>query len=778
MEGGETISKFPLTRQSNEAQNAAACLTMVCNFYGKNFSLGQIRELTNLDDVSLTPDDIIRGAEQLGMRAKGYSLTLDELKTVKLPGIAGWQNHQYVIVFGIDGRHVHIADPDRGLQRIKVDEFLESWSASDIAGVAETGIDQGVFVALEPTQAFELEEQPEGKYRYFLNFIIPHRKFFGEAILAALVINLLGLASPLFVQTIVDSVVVHNDVQLLNMMLAGMVLVASGTTLMTAAQSMLLNHTTARIDMRMMSEFYRHILGLPISFFLTRNKGEILARFGENQKIRAIIAGSTITVLLNVLMVTVYFAMMAGYSTSLTIIVIVFIPVFLAIVLYFTPRIKKLAQEIFVTNSQAQSYLIESLNGIEALKATGNEYFARARWEDAFAENVNRGFQQQKLSLTSQSLFTMTSTAMTIVVLWLGANEVMAGTMTIGELMGFNMLMGLVTAPILQMVNLWNDFQEIRIAVERVSDVLTVKAEQPPTTQKMSAPVTDIIGRLDFRNVNFSYSTAEETKYVMQDFNLIIEPGMKIGFVGPSGCGKSTIAKMVLGFNRPSAGEVLLDDKNINDLDMYSLRKNIGVVLQDSFIFSGTVAENIALGDPQPDMRSVKEAAHLASADEFIVNYPQGYQTRIGEKGIGISGGQRQRICIARALYYKPKIMIFDEATSALDNESEERITQALKDILRGRTSITIAHRLTTIQASDMICYIDGGKVQEKGTHEQLIDRDYLMENGYSGMYYGLAKAQFDLPDLDLPTAAAPAEAAAPPPADEETPVGPAGRVP
>jgi len=759
----QEITRFPDVRQTTESQNAAACLTAITRHYGKKFTVGNIQEVTNLSAEAVTPDLILRGAEQLGFRAKSYALTLEDMKAARLPGIVGWEGYHYVVVYRITAREVHVADPEGGLKKFSHERFIEHWTHARVAGLEPLANepDRGVFLALEPTLDFEELNEPKNPYRHFINYLLPYKVNFGEAILAALVINLLGLASPLFIQTIVDSVVVHHDVALLNMMLAGMILVTFFSTLTSAVQAMLLAHTTARIDMRMMSEFYRHILSLPMPFFLSRNKGEILARFGENQKIRAIIAGSTITVLLNTLMITIYFLMMFGYSFTLTIVVLVFLPLYVGIVAYFTPRIKKLAQEIFQTNTVSQSYLIESLNGIESLKATANEYFARARWEDAFAENVNRGFHQQKLALLSSSLFKLATTAMTIVVLWLGANQVMAGTMSIGELMGFNMLMGLVTAPVLAMVNLWNDFQEIRIAVARVADVLNVEPEQPPAAVKAMAPLKNVVGHLEFRNVNFGYSTSEGSKLIMQEFDLEIQPGEKVAFVGPSGCGKSTIAKMILGFNRQQAGEVLIDGKPLSDLDMTSLRRNIGVVLQDSFVFSGTVAENIALGDPEPDMQAVREAARQAGADEFIINYPQGYNTRIGEKGVGISGGQRQRICIARALYHKPRIMIFDEATSALDNESERRITETLKTVMRGRTTITIAHRLSTIMDSDSICFIKDGKVRERGTHHELTDPEYLEAKGYGGLYYELARTQFDLPPLKLRGVPAGEEAAA-----------------
>ncbi len=745
-------SGFATVAQGDESDCGAACLTMISKHYGKHFSMAQIRELSNLSTSVTTPNSIINGAELLGFSAKGYAIPYDELRKLELPGIIGWESYHYAVLFEVGKNSVRIADPNGGkIKKLSREEFIQGWTAAEVPGV-ENKNDCGVFISLEPTKRFEKQYVPEKPIWHFVEYLLPHKAYFGEALLAALAINLLGLASPLFIQNIVDTVVVHADVNLLNMMLGGMVLVAVMTSGITITQNILLAYTTARIDMRLMSEFYRHILSLPISFFLTRNKGDILARFGENSKIRGIIAGSSITVILNTLMVILYFGMMFAYSKALAPIVLFFVPFYVAIPLYFTPKMKQINQQIYMAGSQAQSYLIESLNGIEALKATSNEYMARSRWENVFVDNVNKMFASQRLGLTSQTLFQILGLAMTVCVLGVGANQVMAGQMTVGELMGFNMLMGLVISPVQQMIGLWNNLQEVRISVDRVGEVLNVKPEQEPITtpEAMPAVLTTTDGAIKFKDVYFSYVLGGKENHIMRGFNLDIEPGMRVGFVGPSGCGKSTVAKMVLGFNMPQRGECLISGKSVSALDLSSLRRNIGVVLQDSFLFSGTVAENIALGDPEPDMEAVREAARLAGADDFIRQYALQYQTPVGEKGMGVSGGQRQRICIARALYRRPKIMIFDEATSALDNESEMRIQENIDNIIKGRTSITIAHRLSTIRNSDMICFIHDGKVQEKGTHDQLTDPDYLREMGYKGMYYQLAEKQFGLKPLSL----------------------------
>ena len=749
LEKRKEIRRFPYVQQISEADAAAACLTMICQFYGKEFTLGQIRELTNLERDKVTPASLITGAETLGYNAKAYALRFEDLREVKLPAIVGWEGYHYVVLFRVTRKDVHICDPQQGIRKIRADEFTRSWTEAQVVGV-DPDPGRGVLIALEPTQRFEQRQPPKKPIYHFINYMLPFKKYYAEAMLAALAINLLGLASPLFVQTIVDTVVVHQDISLLNMMLVGMVLVTILSTATTAVQSLLLAHTTARIDLRMMSEFYRHVLSLPMGFFLSRNKGDILNRFGQNARIREFLASSTITVILNSLMIVVYLAMMFAYSSALTLLVLVFIPAYVILVMYYTPRIKAVSQDIFLTNTQSQSHLIEALNGIETLKATDNEYMARSKWESAFVDNVKNVYRSAKLNLASTSWHKLIGLGSTVAILWMGANQVIQGSMTIGELMGFNMLVGLVISPIQQLVGLFNKITELKVSVDRVGEILAVEPEQEmaSTPERLRAVMRDCQGQIVFEKVNFSYVANDKENFVMKDFDLEIPAGTRVAFVGPSGCGKSTIAKMILGFNIPKSGSCFIDGKELRSIDLGSLRRNIGVVLQDSFLFSGTVAENIALGDPAPDMKAVEEAAKLAGAHEFVINYPLGYQTLVGERGIGISGGQRQRLCIARALYRNPKILIFDEATSALDNESERQIQRNMDSILKGRTSITIAHRLSTVVGSDMICYIFDGKVAEKGRHEELTDVDYLRDKGYRGLYYRLAQSQFDLPPL------------------------------
>jgi ATP-binding cassette subfamily B protein len=720
----QEIETFRVSYQHDESECVPACLAMIVHHYGRNFTLGQIREIANIHANEALLPDVCNAAEAMGFRAKPYRASYDVLRQLELPCIILWENYHYMVLYKVREGSVFLGDPEKGLRKMSRAEFEQGWD--------------GVVVVMEPTQKFRTLEPPVNPWARFAAFLLPYKTHFAEALLAALVMNILSLATPLFVQNIVDKVVVHKDKSLLNMMLVGMALVAIFKLMTGATQSLLIAHTIARVDLNMMAEFYRHILSLPMRFFSGRQIGDILARFGENQKIRGIMAGSTITVILNTLMVIIYFLMMWVYNSKLTVLTALFIPLYIGNTVFFTPRIKAIANQIFLSNAAQSSALIESLSGIEAVKSTGNEYWARARWENAFVERVNMSFRQAKLGLLFDSVGQLVNLSATILILWVGANEVMAGQLSIGELMGFNMLMGAVMGPVMSFVGLFNSFAEVRIAMDRVNDINNVKPEQEPIASPDRIPtmVARCEGRIEFRNVKFRYG-GEESPLILNNFNLTIDPGQTVAFVGPSGCGKSTVIKMVLGFNMPTYGECLIDGKDITALDLVSFRRNVGVVLQDSFLFSDTVAGNIALGDTQPDMNAVREASRLSSADDFIVRMPLGYQTMLGEKGIKVSGGQRQRICIARALYRRPRILIFDEATSALDNESEARIQQNMKSILAGRTSLMIAHRLSTIRDADFICFCENGQVAEKGSHDELV--------AARGRYYQMAKKQFNL---------------------------------
>lgn len=721
--GERKIRKFPWMHQHEENDCGAACLTMISKYYGLKLSMGQVREMANVQVAGATMGAVCRAAENLGYRARPYKLNYEGLKNFKNPGIIHWQGYHWCVLFRVDPKHVWLADPAIGIRKLTHAEFKKSWTRYAIE--------------LEPTDKLHEIKPAKNSLFRFVRYLIPYKFFFFEIFIGSLVLNLLGLASPLFIQSIIDNVVVYKNVSLLNMMLLGMVTVTFFSTLTGSIQNLIMIWVTTRLDLKMLADFYKHVLSLPMSFFYSRKTGDIITRFGENSKVRALLSGSAISTLLNVIMVVVYLAMMFAYSIPLTVVVLAFIPFFIGLTLVFTPIVKRISNDIFMASSEQSSKMIESIQGIETIKANSIEWNIRTKWEDTYVKNVNLSAKMQRTQMVSGIISQTVNTASSITLLWFGAHLVINGSISLGEFMGFNAIVGSVMGPIMGLVSLYDQFQTVTTSMDRLNDVLELKPEEQTPSEESGKPKVYIQiakGHIKFENISFRYGS-EDSPLIFNNLNLEIKPGKTVAFVGKSGCGKSTLMKMVAGFNIPTSGNLLIDGTDIRNVDIYSLRRNIGWVLQDSFLFSGSVIENIALGDTNPDMDAVIKAAKLAAADEFIVDFPMGYKTIIGEKGMAVSGGQRQRICIARALYRDPQIILMDEATSALDAESERKIKENMDKIFIGRTAIVIAHRLSTVRSADMICYLGNGGVLEKGTHDELIKA--------KGLYYEMASEQF-----------------------------------
>ncbi|MBN1968208.1 MAG: ATP-binding cassette domain-containing protein [Candidatus Delongbacteria bacterium] len=713
--------KFPWLKQHDETDCGAACLTMISKYYGVNLSMGQVREMANVSTSGATMSAVCRAAENLGYRARGLKSTINALKQLNFPLIGHWQGFHYIVIHKLSEKYVWVADPDLGLKKYTYDYFKANWT--------------GLVIELEPTLQLQEVTPAKNPIFRFLAYLKPFKFFIFEILLGAFVLNILGLASPLFTQVIVDKVVVYKDVTLLNMMLFGMILVAFFSTLTSGLQSLLGAHITAKMDFRMLAEFYRHVLSMPMKFFYQRKIGDIITRFGENAKVRAILTNTIISLILNIIMLLVFTNIMFMYNTSLSILVLLFVPFYIGQMLIFTPIFVKLSNQIFQVSSDQSSLMIESIQGIETIKANGVEWNIRSKWENKYLESVNMSFKMNKLDLISSVISQTINTFSSISILWYGATQVIDGKMSIGELMAFNAIIGSVMGPLMGLVTLYNDFQQVKTSMERLNDVLEAEPEEKftPGDTKQKTILNNPNGEIEFRDLCFRYGD-EDSPLVINNLNLTIKAGTSVAFVGQSGCGKSTLLKMVPGFLRPSSGTILIDGIDINGIELNSLRKNIGWVLQDSFLFNATVMENIALGYEKPDEKDVRNAADLAAAADFISSFPHGYKTLIGEKGLQLSGGQRQRVCIARALFRNPKFLLFDEATSALDAESERIIQTNLAKIMKGRTSITIAHRLSTIRDCDMICYLHNGVIMEKGTHDE------LMQAG--GLYHSMASQQ------------------------------------
>lgn len=712
--------RYPALLQLSEMDCGAACLAMILRYYGKHVSINRLRNMANVSRDGATLYSVAEAAEKLGFHARGIRASYEHLEKIELPAVAHWEGYHYIILYEAKPDRVVVADPAIGLRRMSREEFMKGWT--------------GHLLVATPTPKLEEVEESKTTFGRFLPLLKPHRKLLVEILLASLLLQLFGLATPIFTQVIVDKVLVHKSIAILNMMLIGMLVVAVFETLTVALRYYLLVHTTRRIDMQMVLNFYHHILSLPLRYFEERKVGDIIKRFSDNARIRQFLTGRALMVVLDCLMVVVYLALMFYYNVKLTFVALAFMPGYIILTLVMTPALKRQYRETFAKQADADSHMVESITGIGTVKATATERSIRWKLEGLMVKALNVEFRGALTGMAANSISNILHTLNTVFLFWYGAHLVIGGELTVGQLVAFNVLVGSVTRPILSLIDLWRGFQEINIALERLNEVFDAKPEEDATSQSV-VNLPAIRGHIKFDNVTFRYPTRPD-KNALQNLSLEVYPGQTVALVGRSGSGKSTLANMLLRLQEPNEGRILVDGYDLRNVSVAGLRSQIGVVPQDVFLFSGTIRENIAFGNADAPLAEVVGAAMLAGAHEFVSELPLGYESVIGERGQSMSGGQKQRIAIARALFKRPRILIFDEATSALDNESERAIQQNLDQILKDRTTFIIAHRLSTVRNADLIVVMDRGAIIEAGTHYSLMEQ--------KGMYYYLNSQQLE----------------------------------
>ena len=717
--GERVLKRFPLVEQAEEMDCGAACLAMICKHYRIGATLGKLREMANVTTEGATLDSLAQVGESLGFTTHGLQCTYQTLLGFELPFIAHWEGYHYIVVYGVSKNQVWVADPGLGFRKLSVAEFEKGWT--------------GTCLLFTPRADLAQIEATRSPWMRFVRLLRPHKPVLGYLILATLVIQVLGIAPPIILQNILDRVVVHQSHELLNLLIVGFILVQVFMQLTALMRTYLTNFMVRNLDFSMMSQFFQHALSLPISFFAKRRTGDIFARFQENQTIRQFLTQSTISTMLNLLMVFFYFLVLFLYSVQMTLVLLALIVPMVVLTVAITPRIKQYARRDFEASTDAEAVLMETLNGAETIKAMGIERAIRLKWEQKYAKALNVKYKAQGfealIGFASQLLHALTVTS----VLWVGANLVLGQQLTIGQLIAFNMLMGSVMAPLMGLIGMWDELHEAGVAMERLGDVLDMEPEQKPEDQPSRILLPSLRGDIRLQDVYFRYG-GKETPYVLENISFELKAGETVALVGHSGSGKTTLAKLLVGFYPPSEGKISIDGYNLNLIDKDYYRAQIGYVMQSNLLFSGTVAENIALGESNPDRRRIVEVARLADAHGFISKLPQGYEQTVGERGVGLSGGQIQRLCIARSLYRDPRLLIFDEATSALDTQSETNILRNLSGVLEGRTALVIAHRLSTIMNADKILVLYQGRIVEEGTHQTLFDRQ--------GMYYQLIHKQ------------------------------------
>ena len=717
--GERVLKRFAWIQQAEEMDCGAACLAMICKHYGINMTLGKLRELANVTTMGATMDSLARTGESLGFTTRGVQCTFEMLRGFDLPFIVHWEGYHYVVVYGVSASKVWLADPAAGFKKLSIEEFERGWN--------------GTCLTFTPRQDLAQEAASRSPWVRFARYLIPHRKILVHLFLATFVIQMLGIVPPMIIQNILDGVIVHQNVNLLHLLIAGLIISSVFTQLMVTVRAALSNFMVRKLDFTMMSQFFRHTLSLPYSFFAKRKTGDIFARFQENQTIRAFLTESTVTTVLNLLMVFIYFSVMFLYNVKLTLLLIAFVIPIIVLTVLVTPKIKGFAREVFGVSTDARSYLMEAIGGAETIKGMGIERPVRLKWEKKYAKALEVQYRAQSFNIMVGLAGQLLNAATTIAILWAGADLVLSRELTIGQLIAFNALMGSVLAPLMGLVSLWSLLNDAGVAMERLGDVLDLEPEQKPEDLATRVALPDLRGDIRFEGVYFRYG-GSETSYVLENINLDIKPGELVAIVGRSGSGKTTLAKLLVGFYTPTEGKLTVDGYDINVIDKEYYRAQVGYVMQTNLLFSGTIAENIASGDDSPDRRRIEEVSKRADAHGFISKMPLGYEQMVGERGMGLSGGQMQRLCIARALYHDPRLLVFDEATSALDTQSESNIMASMDDILQGRTAVIIAHRLSTIMRADKILVLYEGKVVEQGRHDELVER--------RGMYYELVSKQ------------------------------------
>jgi subfamily B ATP-binding cassette protein HlyB/CyaB len=676
-------------------------LVLLLRMHGVPAEADQARHRIGSDTVGIP--EMLRYSREYGLKARTVRANWARLARTPLPAIAVLNDGGFLILGGASDDKVLIQRPP-GLQPQAMTraQFQDLWDGRLVLMARRATLS-------DLSRRFDVT--------WFLGAIQKYRRLLGEVLIASFFLQLFALLTPLFFQVVIDKVLVHRGLDTLEVLVIGLVIIAIFDTLLGALRTYLFAHTTNRIDVELGARLFRHLIALPLAYFQNRRTGDSVARVRELENIRNFLTSSALSLVIDLLFTFVFLGIMFFYSPLLTWIVLAAFPFYIAISAAATPVFRRRLDEKFRRGAENQAFLVESIVGIETLKAMAVEPQMQRRWEEQLAGYVAASFRVLSLGNVASQLVQFVSKLVTAAVLFLGAELVIDGGLTVGEFVAFNMLASRVSLPVLRLAQIWQDFHQTRLSIERLGDILNTRPESAITAPRPTLP--RIKGAITFEHVGFRYRI--DGPEILHDVQFQIPAGQVVGIVGPSGSGKSTLAKLVQRLYIPETGRVLIDGVDLAMVDTAWLRRQVGVVLQEDMLFNRSVRDNIALADPAMSMEQIVAAATLAGAHEFILELPEGYDALVGERGCSLSGGQRQRIAIARALVGDPRILIFDEATSSLDYESERIIQDNMRRICERRTAIIIAHRLSTVRGADRILTIERGRLVEDGSHDDLI---------------------------------------------------------
>ncbi|MEF3310910.1 peptidase domain-containing ABC transporter [Paenibacillus sp. GYB004] len=709
--------KYPVLMQQSEMDCGPSCLTMICRYYGLRASINRMRERCNIGAEGTSMLGLIETLESIGFSAKGLHTSASLLHELTTPFIAHWDGNHYIVVYEVNERSLIVADPALGyLNTVSSDTFGKHWT--------------GFVIDVQPAGPLTPLNDKEMLWKRYLGYASPSRKLLVSALGLSAAIELVFLTFPVVTQQIFDRVLQADNWPLLHIFAAAMLALVCLNTAGIAIRQILIGRLAFAIDRAMLDSFYRQLFRLPYSYFTKRTSGDILTRVQENEKIRRLMTDHAIELLLDLLTLLVYGALMAYYHIGLAILSFVFLPLYIGLYAYLLPKIRRNLRKQLIAEGESQTQIVEAVHAIATVKGLSMERTIRGKLMNKLGSLFVLRLQGNRLEAAAKAAGSGLRSLSHVALLYFGSMFVLEDQLSVGALVAYTVLFTSFMFALEMISQRFGELAEARISMERLNDVYEATPEHPQPDNMRLLP--SIQGHVRFDNVSFRYYRGG--KMVLQNLDLELKPGQTVALVGRSGSGKSTIAQLLLKLLEPSGGAIYVDGYPLRDVHAASIRKQIGVVQQETVLFRGSVRENIAMSGEEVDYEDIERAARLAGAHEFIEALPLGYETIVGEGGIRLSGGQRQRIVIARALVRNPRILVFDEATSALDTESERIIQHNMGEMLRGRTTLIIAHRLSTIRHADLIVVLDQGAIVESGTHEQLVR--------HQGFYHHLLQQQ------------------------------------
>ncbi|MGH9765833.1 MAG: ABC transporter transmembrane domain-containing protein, partial [Blastocatellia bacterium] len=718
---GKRIRSFPHIKQIDEMDCGAASLAMVCRYFGRKVSITRIRQVVHTATDGTSLRGLCQGAEALGLAARSVKASKSNLQQMPLPAIIHWENYHWLVLFDANETHAWIADPATNVRKITRKELDEKWN--------------GYAALFDYTEAFEQAPETKTGFGWLTPFLTPFSGVFAKAFGLAVIVSALQMLLPVFTQVIVDSVLVENDSSLLTMMIGSMLVVLVFMTVAMLVQRYLLSFVAVRIDSSSLDFITRRLLALPISYFATRKTGDIQRRILGVRQVREFLVQNGVNGLTSIAQIAAAMTLMFMYSPALAMVFLAVAPLYAGLMKFSSKKLGPMFDELEESHGKYNSHQIDAIKGIETVKALGAEASLREKMLNEFHGLAHKQFKSSFLMMGYEGAVQTVGFLSMAMFLFVAAQRVMSGEMTIGAMVAFNSLVAMANAPILTLLSMWDNWQLAAVLLNRMNDIFESEPEQGHDHSRLK-PVHTLEGGVRLQNVSFQYGGPDSAK-ILEDLSIDIPAGKTVAIVGRSGSGKTTLVKCLAGMLEPTEGSIYFDDVEQQKLRYRDLRRQIGFVLQENYLFDDTIAKNIAFSEEEPDINQVIWAARVANAHDFIERLPLGYDTRVGETGIALSGGQRQRLAIARAVYNKPPILIFDEATSALDTESEKAVKENMDQLFNGRTSFIIAHRLSTIRDADLILVIEKGKIVEQGSHDELMQRQ--------GLYYYLSSQQLGL---------------------------------